>query len=113
MVLSNFNFRFPSKYITFYAETMILTCKSDQSKFYLHGICLIFSQENSILNVNLLKKYGNKGVGFLVGFFKWVLGEKNPVGFFGSGGFFQTLAAYGIIFPLPTHCEDVNIPSNP
>ena len=39
MVLLNFNFRFSSKYITFYAETMILTCKSDQSKF----ICMAFA----------------------------------------------------------------------
>ena len=32
MVLLNFNFRFSSNYITFYAETMILTCKSTNIK---------------------------------------------------------------------------------
>ena len=38
MVLLNFNFRFSSKYITFYAETTILTCKSDQSQFICMAI---------------------------------------------------------------------------
>ena len=38
-VLLNFSFRCSSKYIAFYAKTMICTCESDQSKF----ICMIFA----------------------------------------------------------------------